>query len=148
VTTMNHTLVAGTVAVMSENLSASDKIVVVTVLFLSHLALDMLPHKHFGNYRNIKGCFPQFLAEIVLGVVILPLLIWQISSLNLAWLLVYVCAANLIDALLVIGWGPVVRVNDWTHKWEGQISLRRLRIFEFIQTFVVAGLFLTVLWLR
>lgn len=108
-------------------------------LVASHLVLDIIPHKHWYDYKNIRGNWQNMLGatlEVGGGLMILPLALGLIFHLNLWWLATCVILASGLDILVGLNVGWAEKINDAIHFWEKDhfIDATGMVIFEILMT--------------
>jgi hypothetical protein len=129
VTTQNHTLIAGAVAVMTQDASNPWKIVILIILALAHIPCDMIPHQHLWDADRLKETIKGAAAELGVGLIILPILISLLSATNFWWIFYCVFAASLFDfgvagEKILQKMGVEIKVistiNHAAHFWESE----------------------------
>ena len=136
-TTINHTAVAGIVAMAVVNEEISVKVVAVLLLALSHLVFDAIPHEHFYKFEQLRETFLGAIIELGVGLLILPVLVWHFTGIDPIWLAICVISSSLVDFLVVAKISAVGRLNMWAHWWDGKVSRFWVIIFEIGQTTIL-----------
>lgn len=141
-TTYNHTGVAIFAAVLSQDSPPLVKVGVGAALLASHLVLDIFPHKHWYDYKNIRGNWKNMLGatlEVGGGLIILPLALGLIFNLNLWWLATCVILASGLDILVGLNVGWAKKINDEIHFWEKDhfIDTTGMVVFEVLMTIFI-----------
>lgn len=157
-TTPNHTAIAGTVAILTTNSPLLLKISIIVGLVLSHIFLDLIPHLHYGDFEKFKEQRLRVSIELGLGLIIV-FVIWQITHINLLWLVGCAFAANLFDfitaghiflknqkpSIITRALAFIARINHLAHWWKKYIHDKAPSIvgvtIEIIQTGVVLNLY-------
>lgn len=75
-TTINHSALAGVVAVMTHDMPDTAKVVTLILLVVSHLPLDAIPHYHFYEFKRLRETWKGAVVELGGGFVLIPLLVW------------------------------------------------------------------------
>ncbi len=116
-TTINHSALAGVVAVMTHDMPDTAKVVTLILLVVSHLPLDAIPHYHFYEFKRLRETWKGAVVELGGGFVLIPLLVWIFSPVDPLYLALCVFAANAFDLLIVAGVDLVKRLNHRAHWW-------------------------------
>ena len=140
-TTQNHTLLAGVVAVAYQDASPLTKTGVIVGLIVSHLIVDAIPHLHLYSFDDLlnsnKSSKLGALIELGGGLLVLPLIIGLVFNLNWLWLSCCVIAASFFDFLVAANIAPIKRLNIFAHWWAEKTSRKAQIVFEIAQTIVL-----------
>lgn len=117
-TTNNHSTIALSVALVTQNVDSVEKAGVLAVLILSHLPTDAIPHGHYYSFERLRQTWPGAVIELGIGLVGLPLLVWYLTSASILWLFGCVLAASLFDFGVATGSKIIDRLNTFIHWWD------------------------------
>lgn len=136
-TTNNHSAMALSVALITQNATTPEKAGVLAALAVSHLVADAIPHGHYYSFAELRRTWPGAIIELGLGLVVLPLIVWYLTSTSLVWLYGCAIAASLFDFAVAAGIGIIKQLNHLVHWWEGKISTPSKWRWEEIQTLIL-----------
>jgi len=136
-TSINHTAVAGIVAVSASGQPLLTKLIIILALFVSHFFLDAVPHSHFYCFKRLPHKELGAAFELGVGFIVLPWLIWHFSGVNFVWLYSCVLSANLFDFLVDFKIKRFIKLNDRAHYWSKFIGGRATIRWEAAQSVVL-----------
>lgn len=146
-TTPSHTLLALAVAIPTDSCSWPVKAITLVGLTLSHLPTDMFPHYHLYGFGKLKKNWFGAILELGGGLIILPLVVWQLAHIDPWWLIACMVAASLFDFLVAAKIPVVVKLNHWAHQWEhdGKMPVSEKVRYEIVQIFALLSILYTVI---
>lgn len=148
-------MIGGIVAVGTADLSDHWKGLIVLALVLSYLACDMIPHKHLWDRDQLKKTWKGAAAELVMGLIALPLFIWYFAQIDFWWLIICVVAANLLELgvaaekfgqYIGINLNFISKINHAVHFWEEKTDNFDKWLLEGFQTAILLLLLLIALF--
>lgn len=150
-TTSSHAMLALAVAIPVESYAWPVKVIALVSLAISHLPTDMLPHYHLYDFGRLNKTWRGAIIELSCGLVLVPLIVWQLVHIDPWWLVACVVAASLFDFLVVAKIALVIKLNHWAHQWErnGWMPDSDKIRYEIVQLFALFSLlFVVIVWYR
>lgn len=146
-TTQNHTAIGAGAALLAANQPTDVKIWILVGLVLSHIIADLIPHLHFYSFEDLKKNFNKnaFGAGIELGggLVVIPLIVYFLTNIDLSWLMLCVFASSAFDFAVAAKIQPIIELNEMAHWWKKFIDDKTPNptsiAYETIQTIILFG---------
>ena len=150
-TTQSHTMLALAVAIPTDSSAWPIKAITLVGLALSHIPADRLPHYHFYDFSHLKKTWRGAVLELGGGLIVLPLIVWQLTHINPWWLMACVMAASLFDFMVATKIKVVIKMNHWAHQWkhDDKMSIPKIVRYEIAQFFTLLSILsIVVIWYR
>lgn len=138
-TTNNHTAMALSAGIASQNLDMPGKIGVLAILATTHFFLDCIPHRHYFDYKNLSANWLGAGFELGFGLILLPIIIVALCHTSAVWLFACVIAASLFDFLMVMGIPIIIHLNHFAHWWAVRLTDSAKWIWEVGETIILFG---------
>ncbi|MCL5406953.1 MAG: hypothetical protein M1429_00410 [Patescibacteria group bacterium] len=133
-TTNNHTAMALSIALLTQNSATPEKVGILAALAISHLVTDAIPHDHYYDFAKFRQTWLGAIIELGIGLVALPLIIWYVTSASIFWLFGCTLSASLFDFGVAAGIKVVKRINHFVHWWAKNLTSHSAWQWELAQT--------------
>lgn len=149
-TTGNHSGIAITALIITQDSPIEVKTAVCGGLFLSHFVLGVIPHWHWHWHKLVKTTSDQkkkdrfdVLVEVGSGMLVIPIVMALLLHLDFFWIFAYTIMASGWDIIVFFKVRYSKAINHRLHFWMKDFEIADMIVIEIFQTcFIFALLFL------